>query len=166
VTLVRLINIRSNLITIAAESAFEDSWKTPTGILARIILLDQFSRCAFRGTSQAFKYDHITASLVKEICDNDKLVCDYAPIHRFFLGVAIQHSEDIEMQKIGVEIAKNVAIGAPDNVREFFANLKGYPHEHHDVIAKFGRFPSRNLALVSVLISLSLDLPFYFINND
>ena len=32
------------------------------------------------------------------------------------------------------------------DLREYFKSLKGYPHEHADVISKFGRFPGRNAA--------------------
>jgi uncharacterized protein (DUF924 family) len=55
------------------------------------------------------------------------------------------------MQEVGVEIAHNVGNGAAEDVKLFFKNLKGYPMEHYDVIRQFGRFPSRNPALVSEL---------------
>lgn len=139
-----------SLIKVAADHNCDDMWKTVTGTLARVILLDQFSRCVYRGTKQAFENDELAAGLVKKIVDDDCLVSEYAPIHRFFLGVAIQHSEDLNMQKIGLHIATQVAIDASDDIKEFFASLKGYPDEHHDVIERFHRFPSRNLALVSL----------------
>lgn len=124
-------------------------WDTPRGLLARIILLDQFTRCIFRGTAAAFQYDDVTALIVKRLFDDGTIASNtFLPIERFFLGVAIQHAEDIEMQRIGVQIAALVCSqGASDEVRDFFLNLKGYPHEHHDVIECFGRFPSRNEAL-------------------
>ncbi len=35
----------------------------------------------------------------------------------------------------------------PLELREFFRSLKGYPHEHMEVFAQFGRFPGRNAAM-------------------
>ena len=131
-----------------ADLNCDSCWKTPLGSLARVIVLDQFSRCVFRGTKRAFDYDDITASIVKDIVDKNWLVAEYAPIHRLFLGVAIQHSEDMDMQRIGLHIASQVAVGATAAVSDYIANLKGYPHEHFDVIERFHRFPSRNTALV------------------
>ena len=137
-----------NLVIQVGNMAIDHAiWQTPHGILARVLLLDQFSRCIYRGTAQAFQYDNITAKLVKDTFEKGWISKEYTPIERFFMGVAIQHAEDIEMQRIGLKIAAEVAAGAPQEIMDFFANLKGYPHEHHDVIEMFGRFPSRNGAL-------------------
>eukprot|EP01034_Spumella_vulgaris_P026191 gene26191-32728_t len=32
-------------------------------------------------------------------------------------------------------------------LKHFFDNLPGFPHQHHDVIKQFGRFPGRNAAM-------------------
>jgi len=134
-----------NLVEYVANSNFDDViWETPCGYLARILLLDQFTRCIYRGTTDAFKYDQLTSQLVKRIVDNNWLLSEYVPIYRFFLGVAIQHSEELCMQKIGLDIAHLVAQGCENDIDEFFKGLKGYPNEHHDVIEQFHRFPSRN----------------------
>eukprot|EP00929_Paragymnodinium_shiwhaense_P036207 TRINITY_DN19434_c0_g1_i4.p1 TRINITY_DN19434_c0_g1~~TRINITY_DN19434_c0_g1_i4.p1 ORF type:complete len:227 (+),score=50.02 TRINITY_DN19434_c0_g1_i4:71-751(+) len=126
-------------------------WGTPKGMLARVILLDQFTRCMYRGTAEAFQYDAVTAATVKQLFDDRSLVSDhYLPIERFFLGVAIQHAEDLAMQRIGVQIAAVLVPHgetASNDIRDFFSSLKGYPHEHFEVIERFGRFPSRNDAL-------------------
>lgn len=98
----------------------------------------------------------MTAKLVREIFQKGWFVTEFAPIQRLFLGIAIQHSEDLNMQTLGVQLAQQVGENAPDDIQQFFRNLKGYPHEHFDVIRKFGRFPGRNAALVTNLcISLS-----------
>lgn len=131
---------------VGSESLFDESWHTETGVLARIILLDQFARCIYRGTVDAFKYDELTSRLVKKIIESD-LIERYVPIQKFFLGVAIQHSEDLEMQKLGLYIASIIFKDDNEDVRHYFSNIKGYPNEHHDVIARFGRFPGRNYAL-------------------
>ncbi len=74
----------------------------------------------------------------------------YACIQRLFLGVALQHSEELGAQRLGVEMAGRVAgPGDGEELAGWVRALKGYPLEHHDVIARFGRFPGRNAALVS-----------------
>ena len=126
----------------------DPEWETADGCLARVIILDQFTRCIFRGTPLAFQYDNVASALVVHIVNHGWLD-SFTSIERFFLGVAIQHSENIALQQVGVNIARNVAAGAPAEVVHYFANIKGYPMEHFEVIRRFGRFPSRNLALVS-----------------
>lgn len=90
-------------------------WKTPDGCLAMVIILDQFTRCIFRGTPLAFQYDQISSALVNYIV-NSGWMDSFTSIERFFLGVAIQHSEDLLLQQVGVDIARNVAAGAPAEV--------------------------------------------------
>lgn len=119
-------------------------WSSPSGSLAKVILLDQFPRCIYRGTKLAFQYDELVASLVQEVMQKGWFLTEYTPIERFFFGVGIQHSEVLEMQSVGVEIARLLALDAKPELHRFFSQLKGYPHEHFDVIQRFGRFPSRN----------------------
>ncbi len=138
---------------------FDPLWGTADGCLAKVIILDQFTRCIFRGTPLAFQYDQVASALVNHII-NSGWMDSYSSIERFFLGVAVQHSENLALQQVGVDIARNVAAGAPAEVVQYFANIKGYPMEHYEVIERFGRFPSRNLALVSFesLIQLFLSV--------
>ena len=50
-----------------AASGELDSWKeTPEGLLALIILMDQFSRNIFRGTAQSFQYDEAAKLLSRQ----------------------------------------------------------------------------------------------------
>jgi uncharacterized protein (DUF924 family) len=113
--------------------------------------LDQFPRCIYRGQSLAFQYDDLVAGLVREVvCERKWFSAPgvYVPIQRLFLGVALQHQEDMEAQHLGVEMAGRVAEGACKEVQSWVSNLQGYPMEHHDVMERFGRFPGRNAALV------------------
>lgn len=84
----------------------------------------------------------------------------FVPIQRLFLGVALQHSEDIDAQRLGVLLAGQVAGGAEENeqqedVARWVQSLRGYPMEHHDIMARFGRFPGRNDALVRTAANLN-----------
>jgi uncharacterized protein (DUF924 family) len=119
---------------------------SPRAAMAQVIILDQFSRCAFRGTPSAFAFDEKSAEIINYIVNRgDWLLEKYSPIERFFLCVGIQHSERLADQEVGVNIiAPIIGHGAPEEIGAFFASLKGFPHEHYDVVKRFGRFPHRN----------------------
>lgn len=129
----------------------DDSWKGPKGVLAKLICFDQFSRCIYRGTSNAFSYDEFGVACGKEIVDNNWYFTEYSAIERLFIVMPFQHSENMEMQRICIDLGNAVANGAPTEIETYFKNLKGFPKEHADVIERFGRFPSRNAALVGIL---------------
>lgn len=142
----------------------------PKALLAVIIVLDQFSRSVFRGMPQAFASDELCADLIDRIALRSpsfpheepaaKVLAGswflerYSPIERFFLCVALQHSEKLSHQTTGIHIASLVGHGASDDIVHYFANLKGFPMEHHDVIQRFGRFPHRNIILVRCVFVL------------
>jgi uncharacterized protein (DUF924 family) len=137
-----------NLISqLGRNMNFWNSNEDPRGAVATIIVLDQFSRSVFRGTAQAFQYDEQCADLINEILAKGWFE-NYSPIERFFLIVSLQHSEKLVNQELGVQNAKKVGLNADENIIQYFANLKGFPHEHYEVILQFGRFPHRNELLV------------------
>jgi uncharacterized protein (DUF924 family) len=118
------------------------------------VVLDQFSRCIHRGTSSAFKYDHIVVGLVREF-ESKGFMKPFSCIQRFFLGVAIQHSESIDDQEYGLGLAKAFTADASEEIQAYFEKMKGFPLEHYEVVKRFNRFPSRNAALVSCFLFLS-----------
>ena len=111
-------------------------WRdTPDMLLAAIILLDQFSRNMFRGTSRSFEADPLALELAKLALDRGWTGREPPERRQFFL-MPLMHSEDIADQQRSV--AEFEVIGGL-NLR--FAQL------HQDQIARFGRFPGRNRAL-------------------
>lgn len=141
----------SELITnLENDTVDKEIWQCeddPEAALAKVIVLDQFSRSVYRGTAKAFKNDEVCALLINKIIEKGWFITEYSPIERFFLCVALQHSEKLENQTLGVEIASQVGFGASEDIVSFFKNLKGFPLEHYDVIQRFGRFPHRNILL-------------------
>eukprot|EP00904_Undaria_pinnatifida_P008557 jgi/Undpi1/4831/HiC_scaffold_19.g08184.m1 len=126
-----------------------EDWDGPQGVLAKIIVLDQFPRTAYRGTAQAFATDEMAASLaLKAIADGwDALGANYTFAQRNFLYLPLLHSERLDAQEGGLErfkvLMEDQALfsGKADPTAYTMAK------EHHDIIAKFGRFPHRNAAL-------------------
>ncbi len=126
--------------------------------MAKVIVLDQFSRSVHRGTGKAFAGDEICAALIRRIIEavdaddekSDWFFGKFSPVERFFLIVSIQHSEILSNQELGVANAGKIGYGCPNpEIGAYFSSLKGFPMEHHDVIKQFGRFPHRNELLVS-----------------
>eukprot|EP01040_Poterioochromonas_malhamensis_P002534 gene2534-2695_t len=124
----------------------DGEWNTPSGYLARVILFDQLPRSVFRATAKAFEFDHLAVKYALKIVE-EGIWSSLSAIERLFLIVSIQHSEDLQLQRKGVGLARIIAEGENEEVSEFFRTLKGFPMEHHDVIEQFGRFPGRNAVL-------------------
>jgi uncharacterized protein (DUF924 family) len=111
------------------------------GALARIIVLDQFTRNAFRDTPRAFAGDKLAqvGSLAMIESGRDRLL---VPVERWFAYMPLQHAEDLELQERSVGL-----FSALDKDEELGDTLQ-YAVRHRDIIARFGRFPHRNRVLV------------------
>lgn len=71
----------------------------------------------------------------------------------FYFHRALQPYEDMDYQELAVDLAESISCDADEEVKTFFDNLPGFPHEHYEVMKKFGRYPSRNDALVGHFFS-------------
>ena len=115
-----------------------DSWaETPEGSLALLILLDQFPRNVFRGTGHAFATDPLALLFARRALAASHDLQIEGDIRRFFY-LPFQHSEDLADQDRQVELFQTRMDRKPDD---------RWAEHHHAVIARFGRFPHRNLAL-------------------
>lgn len=141
--------------------------------LARILLLDQFSRNVFRDDSRAFDGDPAAQILTRAASDLLEARPAEASKLRFvelaFVWMPCMHAEDLRMQELGerrfAELRDAVrsalqgqagSDGATTAVVEAaevqplldmlgaFVNFAG---KHADVIRRFGRFPHRNAVL-------------------
>ena len=119
-----------------------DSWDSqPDSALARILLLDQFTRNMFRGTARAFAGDaqalQIARALVASGQDRQ-----FSGVRRQFTYLPFEHAEDLAHQRTCVQLFEQLARDEPER-----ASLIEWAQRHHDVVACFGRFPHRNAAL-------------------
>ena len=122
---------------LAAARRERDDWlDTPHGALALCLLLDQFPRNVFRGTGHAFATDPLARLIARRAiaAGHDQAVEEEL---RPFFYLPLQHSEDMADQR--QSLALFGALTAP--------NADKWARHHHDVIARFGRFPHRNAAL-------------------
>ncbi len=114
-----------------------DTWmETADGCLALAIVLDQFPLNMFRGSAESYSTEAQARGASRAAIERGfdrELEAD----RRAFLYLPFMHSEDIEDQRLALRLFDQP--GLESNLR--------FAHHHHDIVARFGRFPHRNAAL-------------------
>ncbi len=126
-----------------------EALEQPLGMLAVLIVLDQFTRNAYRGTAKSFAGDERALALALKAIDLGWDTDESIPtVARIFMYLPLEHSEDLLMQEHSVVAFEQLhQEAATPELREFFANTLDYAIRHREVIAQFGRFPHRNAML-------------------
>ena len=110
----------------AAKAGEMDGWAdTAKGMLALIILLDQFPRNMYRGTPGMFEADEKAAGLTKLAVER-KIDGETPVAARSFIYMPLMHSENLEDQELCVQLFK-ADPGLKDNVP--------YAVDHRDIVA-------------------------------
>lgn len=119
-----------------------DPWAaTPDGLLALLVLLDQFPRNLFRGQARAFAGDARALGLARAAVargDDRRL----HPVQRVFVYLPFEHAEDLTAQDESMRLFTALATESPSH-----ADTLEWARRHREVILRFGRFPHRNAAL-------------------
>ena len=114
-----------------------DHWANDSaGCLALILVLDQFTRNIFRGTARAFSGDDIALALSLRCVERDYIHHPDENWRRFML-MPMMHSEDLAIQEASLPLFQTHA----------GKTTYDYAVAHRDIIARFGRFPHRNIIL-------------------
>ncbi len=133
----RLIADRFLSVHAAAAACELYTWRAnPLGRLAEVIVLDQFSRNIFRGTTRAFQYDPLALCLAQEAIAANAHAALSAE-QKAFLYMPFMHSESAEIHRKAVELFSEPGL-------EW--NLE-FEFKHKAIIDRFGRYPHRNEAL-------------------
>lgn len=111
------------------------------GTLARILVLDQFTRNAWRDTPAAFAGDARALQAALALVDSGAHL-GLTPLQRWFAYMPLEHAEDLALQQRSLALFSTLAGEGPG-----FASALDYARSHLDVIARFGRFPHRNAIL-------------------
>ena len=128
----------------AARQGALAAWETTSqGALGLVILLDQFTRNAYRGTPEAFGGDALALAVATRAVEGG-LDRELGCAGRAVLYHPFEHSEEPSDQARSVALFEALVREAPPAWREFAAEFVPYAHSHRDVIARFGRFPHRN----------------------
>lgn len=133
----------------AARGGYE-SWEgSARGMLALIILFDQFSRNMHRGTPKMFETDPLALRLTLDAiaARRDR---ELELIERIFLAMPLMHAESLEAQTMSVGYFRElVGESKIKNIRNtpYYEYTLGFAERHHAIVARFGRFPHRNTIL-------------------
>lgn len=122
------------------------AFKSARSTLAAILVLDQFSRNAFRSTSKAFEYDRQALNLLDYALEKG-WDAHLVPIERAFLLMPLQHSESIHRQKQSTRMFRELALVSQEPYREYLSGMEKFAQQHRVIIERFGRFPHRNIIL-------------------
>lgn len=120
----------------ARDGAYDHWTETPKGMLALILLLDQFSRNIHRGSPLAFAADKKALALAKQAVSRGDHLSFPAPLAMWFI-MPFEHAEDLDAQRRCVAL---FALRDP-------GDMVHWARLHLDIIERFGRFPHRNAVL-------------------
>jgi uncharacterized protein (DUF924 family) len=118
-----------------------DHWKSEArSCLALIIVLDQFPRNMYRGDTRMYAADALAREAARHAVEHayDR---ELSPYERLFAYLPFEHSEELDDQRLSVELFRGLAkeMGSED--------LLDYAVRHLEIVEQFGRFPHRNEVL-------------------
>jgi uncharacterized protein (DUF924 family) len=123
----------------ALTGGFAD-WKEPRTALARVLLLDQFTRNIFRDSPRAFAGDGLALATAQEaITRGDDAALN--PVERRFMYLPFSHAEDPSAQARAVALCTRLRDETGDGDPLLWAE------KHAAVVRRFGRYPHRNATL-------------------
>lgn len=127
-------------VAMAVAGAFGEWCTTPHGALARVILLDQFTRNIYRDTPRAFAGDARALSTAEEAVAR-RFDESLERLERWFLYLPFEHSESAQAQTRSIELFEALANATGDR------SPLDWAEKHAAVIRRFGRYPHRNAIL-------------------
>ncbi len=132
--------IRDRFETVYEEAAAGrlGLWKNEArSCLALILVLDQFPRNMYRGDARMYATDEEALAAARHAVEHafDR---ELLPFQRLFVYLPFEHSENLEDQRLSVELFRGLAteMGSDD--------LLVYSVRHMEIVERFGRFPHRN----------------------
>lgn len=130
-----LVRQRFGSLTQRALAAELANWAEQAASgLALVLLLDQFTRQIWRGSGRAFSGDGQALAVAQAALERGWVAAEAEGSRRQFWLMPLMHSEDLSVQEAALPLFK----------RFTDPRTAGFAARHHDVIARFGRFPHRN----------------------
>jgi len=120
----------------ARLGAFDHWGESPMGALGLVLLLDQVSRNIHRGSPLTFAADARALTLAKSWIGRNYHHALPAPLASWFI-MPFEHAEDLDAQRRGVALFLSMGLH----------EMAHWAQVHLDIIARFGRFPHRNIVL-------------------
>ena len=130
-----------SLVERAIAGELRDWEAEPASALARIVLLDQFTRNVFRDTPRAFAGDVLALAAARKMVAQQQDQALPAE-QRSFVYMPFEHAEDLAAQDEAVRLFGRLEADAPS-----LEGLLDYAQRHRVIVARFARFPHRNAVL-------------------
>lgn len=126
-----------DVVAIALAGGLGEWCRDARGALARVIVLDQFTRNIFRDTPRAFAGDERALATAEDAIGRG-FERELSTRERWFLYLPFEHAESEAAQRRSLELfgVLSAEMGDP-------APLE-WARKHADVIFRFGRYPHRN----------------------
>ena len=118
----------------AARGALNQWSEDTRGMVALVIVLDQFPRNMFRGHAKSYATDALALRFTKKAL-KDEMDQGLSEAYKQFLYMPLMHSEQLADQERSVALF------------QFDPQAALYARRHLDMIKQFGRFPHRNEVL-------------------
>lgn len=139
----------SQLHAEVTDGAHDDWEETARGALAKVLVLDQLSRCLFRGSARAFRWDG-SARAVTQRALGRAFDRELRSIERLFLYLPLMHAEDRATHRRALALYSDLAEEAEEAGlarADYYRQVVSLEIRHKSVIDRFGRYPQRNFAL-------------------
>lgn len=132
-----------SLVEAVGAGAHRDWADSAGGLLALILLTDQFPRNIFRGTPRSFAFDARALEFARAAIAHgfDRQL---RRIERVFCYMPFEHSENLADQDRAVELFGGLRDEAPAADAALFADYLDFAERHRAIVRRFGRFPHRN----------------------
>ena len=113
----------------------------PRSALAQIVVLDQFTRNAHRGSATMFAGDALALAAARALVDSGA-ERTLPGVMRQFAYLPFEHAEDRAEQQRAMALFTQLEADEPA-----LAGLLEWARKHQEIIERFGRFPHRNALL-------------------
>ncbi len=120
----------------ARDGELDDWMQSADGCVALAVVLDQFPLNMFRGSVESYSTEARAREVARTAIERG-LDGGLQAERKAFLYLPFMHSEDLEDQRLALRLFDQP--GLESNLR--------FARHHHDIVARFGRFPHRNAAL-------------------
>jgi len=134
----------SRVLELAERGALDHWSNQPDSRLALILVLDQFSRSAYRGSARAYSNDAKALALALDGIESGHYAALAQPWQKTFFILPLGHSEQLAHLDRAVELAEELVHEARGDLRTWFEFSASQARGHRDVVARFGRQPHRN----------------------
>lgn len=139
---------RFSELTVRGAQGGLDHWASdPEGRLSLSILLDQFSRSLWRGTTRAFAQDAAALKLALTGLATGHYEALDTPWFKIAFTQPLGHCEGpdhLERIDLLIRLRGEIASTAPEHLQSIYRSLMKQAEDVRQVVATFGRHPHRN----------------------